>query len=81
MTSAGTSVVQPERPDLVRGAHCFVLDVAVWGNTPHAGLLLEWRQQDGQWQGLVVAAEAFSGGWQVRQRWVDASLIRAVEAD
>lgn len=73
--------MQPGRPDLVRGEHVHLLDVAVWGNVPHAGLLLEWRQVDGKWEGLVVAAESFpqGRGWQVRQRWVAAEMIQWVD--
>lgn len=73
--------MQPERPDLVRGEHVFVHDVQVFGNVPHPAILLEWRQVDGKWEGLTIAAESFpqGRGWQVRQRWVDASLIQPVE--
>ena len=74
-------IVHSDQPDLVRGVHVFVTDVQVFGNVPHPALLLEWRQVDGNWEGLVVAAQSFprDAGWQVRQRWMDAASIRAVE--
>lgn len=73
-------MTSPGDPNLVRGAHCFVHDVQVFGNVPHAAILLEWRQVDGRWEGLTIAAESFpqDRGWQVRQRWVDADLIQPV---
>jgi hypothetical protein len=67
---------------LVRAEHCWVMDVQVWGDTPHPGLLLEWRQRpDGEWEGLVIAVQATpqDRGFDVRQRWVDASKIRPVD--
>lgn len=65
----------------VRGQHIWLLDTQVFGDVPHPGILLEWRQRDGEWEALVISAQEFpqDAGWQVRQRWVAADKVRPVE--
>ena len=55
-------------------------DVKVWADIPHPGLLTEWRKRpDGSWEGFVIFVETYSGGWQVKQKWVDAAQIKPRE--
>ena len=43
------------------------------------GLLLEWRQRDRRWEGLVVyAARIRPHGWGLVQEWIPAELLTPV---
>lgn len=67
---------------VARAEHVWVSDVQVWGDVPHPGLLVEWRQcDDGSWEGLVVWTQAFpqGRGWEVRQHWLEAAKIRRAD--
>lgn len=55
--------------------HCWVR--AVGGtDEPHAGLLLEWRQQPaGRWEALVTYVVGDSGAVTLVQQWLAADLV------
>ena len=53
--------------------HCWVLDEGA----QHPGLLLEWRQQEGRWQGLVAFVRADDAGFALVQAWLDAQQLSA----
>lgn len=65
-----------------RAEQVWVTDVQVWGDIPHPGLLVEWRQlTDGSWEGYVIFTQSFpqGRGWDVRQQWMPASKIRRAD--
>lgn len=41
----------------------------------HAGLLIEWRQMDGEWEGRVVHQALTSRGWALTEEWLPAALL------
>jgi hypothetical protein len=53
--------------------HCWVLDEGA----QHPGLLLEWRQQEGRWQGLVAFVRADDAGFALVQAWLDSQQLSA----
>ena len=62
------------REGRARGRHCWVQDPpgapGVW-----PGLLVEWRQADGGWQGRVTYAVAGPQGTVLVEAWVPAALL------
>jgi hypothetical protein len=56
--------------------HCWVLDEGA----QHPGLLLEWRQQDGKWQGLVAFVRADTTGFALVQAWLDSRQLSAAKS-
>lgn len=56
--------------------HCWVADAVDGDGEKRPGLLLEWRQRDRRWEGLVVyAARVRTRGWGLVQEWVPAELL------
>jgi hypothetical protein len=56
--------------------HCWVSDAADRQGVKRPGLLAEWRQRDGSWEGRVVyAVRLRPGTWQLVEEWVPASLL------
>lgn len=56
--------------------HCWVADAVDGDGEKRPGLLLEWRQRDRRWEGLVVyAARVRTHGWGLVQEWVPAELL------
>jgi hypothetical protein len=53
--------------------HCWVSDEG----GQHPGLLLEWRQQDGAWQGLVAFVRVDGQGFALVQAWLDSRQLSA----
>ena len=56
--------------------HCWVLDEGA----QHPGLLLEWRQQEGRWQGLVAFVRADDAGFALVQAWLDSQQLSAASS-
>lgn len=64
----------PEEPCPAR--HCWVADAADRHGVKRPGLLVEWRQAGGGWQGRVVyAVRLRADSWQLVEEWVPASLL------
>ena len=58
------------------GRHCWVLDPADGTATRRAGLLLEWRQRAGTWEGQVAYLCRRPGrGWLVTVEWLPQSVL------
>jgi len=56
--------------------HCWVSDAADRHGVKRPGLLAEWRQRDGAWEGRVVYAVRLRvGGWQLVEEWLPAVLL------
>jgi hypothetical protein len=56
--------------------HCWVSDAVDRLGVKRPGLLLEWRRQDGAWQGRVVyLAHLRPGEWQLVEEWLHAALL------
>ena len=56
----------------------------VWVTDRHGrlpGLLLEWRNIDGVWDGRVVHAVQEDDGWALVEEWLPAGLLDPVRAD
>ena len=51
--------------------HCWVTD----SNGRLPGLLLEWRQVQGEWSGRVVHAVRDDGAWAIIEEWLPAGLL------
>jgi hypothetical protein len=63
------------------GRHCWVLDPADGTATRRAGLLLEWRQRAGAWEGQVAYLCHRPGrGWLLTVEWLPGSVLEAVPA-
>lgn len=59
--------------------HCWVADAVDGDGEKRPGLLLEWRQRDRRWEGLVVyAARVRTGSWGLVQEWLPAELLAPV---
>lgn len=59
--------------------HCWVADAVDGDGEKRPGLLLEWRQRDWRWEGLVVyAARVRTGSWGLVQEWLPAELLAPV---
>ena len=64
----------PEEPCPAR--HCWVSGAADGLGVKRPGLLVEWRQAGGAWEGRVVyVVRLRPGGWQLVEEWVPASLL------
>jgi len=76
--SPATAPVRTPTPRPQR--HCWVVD----GASPHvraAGLLVEWRQLDGAWQGRVAYVVAVDDEATLVEAWLPAAqLVRAFPA-
>ena len=60
------------------GRHCWVLDPADGTGAKRAGLLLEWRQRAGTWEGQVAYLCRRPGrGWLVTVEWLPESVLEA----
>jgi hypothetical protein len=58
------------------GRHCWVLDPADGTGARRAGLLLEWRQRAGAWEGQVAYLCHRPGrGWLVTVEWLPSSVL------
>ncbi len=56
--------------------HCWVADAADRHGVKRPGLLSEWRQRDGVWEGRVVyAVRLRPDSWQLVEEWLPASLL------
>ncbi len=54
--------------------HCWVIEE----DARRPGLLLEWRKQDGRWQGLVAYLRVDKQGkYTLLQSWLDGAQLRA----
>lgn len=66
-----------------RAEHVWVSLTGRWDEDRSPGLLLGWRQREGQgWEGWVISAEPSpvpGSEGTVRQSWVPASAIRPIE--
>jgi hypothetical protein len=77
----GGGVPMAERVRLTQGdgcpaRHCWVSDAAERTGVKRPGLLLEWRQGRGGWEGRVVyAVRLRADGWASVEEWVPASLL------
>ena len=59
--------------------HCWVADAVDGDGEKRPGLLMEWRQRERRWEGLVVyAARIRPHGWGLVQEWVPAELLTPV---
>lgn len=56
--------------------HVWVSDGADHAGRRRPGLLVEWRQRDGGWEGRVIYAAALrSTGWGTVEEWIPALLL------
>ena len=56
--------------------HCWVADAADGRGVKRPGLLVEWRESDGRWQGRVLYVGLLrAGAWAVIEEWVPAELL------
>lgn len=64
---------EPERrgPEAPRLKHCWVTTDA----GRHPGLLLEWRNVAGAWEGRVVHPVQDPDGWVLLEEWLPAGLL------
>ena len=63
--------------------HCWVSGAVDAEGVKRPGLLLEWRQVAGRWEGRVTYAARLrpleaNGGWLVVEEWLPAELLDAV---
>jgi hypothetical protein len=56
------------------GRHCWVTDPPEWPGT-WPGLLVEWRQRHGAWQGRVTYAVTGSDGPVLIENWLPAARL------
>jgi hypothetical protein len=62
----------PGRPPMPEVKHCWVGG----RDGRHPGLLAEWRQRDGTWEGRVVhPAYDETNGWILVEEWLPAGLL------
>ena len=59
---------EPEPPPI---RHCWVTD----SNGRLPGLLLEWRQVNGEWRGRVMHPVLEDGAWVIVDEWLSAGLL------
>lgn len=71
----------PSEPSDVGGRrrHCWVVDHAA-PDAPAAGLLVEWRQLGGAWQGRVAYVVEVDGAATLVEAWLPASQLRRAQA-
>ncbi len=56
--------------------HCWVADAADGYGVKRPGLLVEWRQTAGAWEGRVVyAVRLRPDAWQLVEEWLPAALL------
>ena len=56
--------------------HCWVADAADGRGVKRPGLLVEWREADGRWQGRVVYVGLLrAGAWALVEEWLPAELL------
>jgi hypothetical protein len=72
----GRDAVGPDCP----ARHCWVSGAVDAEGVKRAGLLLEWRQVAGRWEGRVTYAARLrpleaNGGWLVVEEWLPAELL------
>jgi hypothetical protein len=67
---------QPDTRPVAGSRHCWVSDEG----DQHPGLLLEWRQQDGKWQGLVAFVRSDETGFALVQAWIDSQQLSAARS-
>lgn len=83
-TGAAPGGLRGVRPGALPGPvcparHCWVADAVDGDGEKRPGLLLEWRQRDRLWEGLVVyAARVRTGSWGLVQEWLPAELLAPV---
>jgi len=71
---AGVATVAPAEQCPAR--HCWIADAADRQGVKRPGLLVEWRQAAGAWEGRVVyAARLRPDGWQLVEEWLPAGLL------
>jgi hypothetical protein len=71
---AGTPAAEP-----CPARHCWVADAADGRGVKRPGLLVEWRQSDGAWEGRVVyAVRLRPDAWQLVEEWLPAALLTPV---
>jgi len=66
----------PAAEDPCPARHCWVADAADRRGVKRPGLLVEWRQTDGAWEGRVVyAVRLRPDTWQLVEEWLPAALL------
>ena len=71
----------PERhPDPCPARHCWVSGAVDAEGVKRPGLLLEWRQVHGRWEGRVAYVARLrpleaNGGWLTVEEWLPAELL------
>jgi hypothetical protein len=74
----GGAAVAPAA-DSCPARHCWVADAADRHGVKRPGLLVEWRQIDGGWEGRVVyAVRLRPDAWQLIEEWLPAALLTPV---
>jgi hypothetical protein len=77
----GGAAPAPERPGAYcPGRHCWVSGAVDAEGVKRPGLLLEWRQVAGRWEGRVTYVARLrpleaNGGWAVVEEWLPAELL------
>ncbi len=65
-----------EPPEESPARHCWVAGAADDLGVKRPGLLVEWREASGGWEGRVVyVARLRSGAWALVEEWLAASLL------
>ena len=75
-------LADPAGPDCP-ARHCWVSGAVDAEGVKRPGLLLEWRQVAGRWEGRVTYAARLrpleaNGGWLVVEEWLPAELLTPV---
>ena len=66
----------PSRDEPCPARHCWVADAADGNGVKRPGLLVEWRQSVGVWEGRVVyAVRLRPDTWQLVEEWLPAALL------
>jgi hypothetical protein len=71
---------RPRDPDPCPARHCWVAGAVDAEGVKRPGLLLEWRQVHGRWEGRVTYVARLrpleaNGGWLVVEEWLPAELL------
>ena len=71
---------QPHRADACPARHCWVAGAVDAEGAKRPGLLIEWRQAAGRWEGRVSYVARLrpleaNGGWVVVEEWLPAELL------
>lgn len=82
---SGIPLSERVRPGAATGAssaepcparHCWVADAADRHGVKRPGLLVEWRQSGGAWEGRVVyVVRLRPDAWQLVEEWLPAALL------